>query len=72
MFIKTCTVKEVKDHTYVKVLLARQKWDQMEKWSDKTIIKIVWDSIKEAKQYHRNNKLTKIVQALIESLNKEC
>lgn len=72
MFIKICTAKETKDHTYVKVLWAPQKWDQMEKWSDKIIIKTAWDNIKEAKQYHKNNKLTKIVPVLIESLNKEC
>lgn len=44
----------------------------MEKWSEKIIIKTAWDNIKEAKQYHKNIKLTKIVPVLIESLNKEC
>jgi hypothetical protein len=38
----------------------------------KAIIKIAPGSIKETKQFHKNNKPIKIVMELIELLNKEC
>lgn len=64
--------EEPRDHTWFKVLSAHPKWVQMEKSSNRTILKTTWASIKEAILSLKSSKHIKITKVSIELLNREC